>query len=59
VKVWSHAWHLLGFTSGLDTLVLTMLSGLVASILRGKMFHRCVEQRFLDFPSASSPPLPV
>ena len=55
VKGLSHAWYLLGFTSGLATLFVTIPSCLVVSIVLGKMFHRCVEQRFLN-PSTAAPP---
>jgi peptidoglycan/LPS O-acetylase OafA/YrhL len=54
VKALSHAWYLLGFTSGSATLLVTIPSCLVVSIVLGKMFHRCVEQRFLNPAPASS-----
>jgi len=55
VKGLSHAWYLLGFTSGLATLLVTIPSCLIVSIVLGKMFHRCVEKRFLN-PSAAAAP---
>jgi len=55
VKGLSHAWYLLGFTSGPATLLVTIPSSLVVSIVLGKMFHRCVEQRFLNPAAASLP----
>lgn len=55
VKGLSHACYLLGFTSGLATLLVTIPSCLIVSIVLGKMFHRCVEQRFLN-PSAAAAP---
>lgn len=54
VKGLSHACYLLGLTSRLDTLLVTIPSCLVVSILIGKMFHRCVEQHFLNSSSAPS-----
>ena len=53
VKGLPHAWYLFGFTSGLATLLVTIPSCLILSIVLGKMFHRCVEQRFLN-PSAAA-----
>ena len=53
VKGLPHAWYLFGFTSGLATLLVTIPSCLILSIVLGKMFHRCVQQRFLN-PSAAA-----
>ena len=55
VKGLSHALYLLGLTSRLDTLLVTIPSCLVVSVVLGQMFHRCVEQRFLNSPPAPSP----
>jgi peptidoglycan/LPS O-acetylase OafA/YrhL len=60
VKGLSHALYLLGFTSRLDTLLVTIPSCLVVSVVLGKMFHRGVEQRFLNSSSVPAPvPAPV
>lgn len=48
VKGLSHGLYLLGFTSRLDTLLVTIPSCLVVSIVAGQWFHRSVEQRFLN-----------
>lgn len=48
VKGLSHACYLLGYVSGTATLMVTIPSCLVVSIVLGKMFHRMVEQRFLN-----------
>jgi len=53
VKGLSDAWYLLDFTSGLATLLVTISSGLIVSIVLGKMFARCVEQHFRN-PSAAA-----
>ena len=55
VKGLSHALYLLGFTSRLDTLLVTIPSCLIVSVVIGKAFHRGVEQRFLNPSSAPSP----
>ena len=48
VKGLSHALFLMGYTSGVATLMVTIPSCLIVSIVLGRMFHRCVEQRFLN-----------
>ena len=62
VKGLSHALYLLGCTSQLETLLVTIPSCLVVSIVLGQMFHRCVEQRFLNSsaaPSVAAPTAPT
>jgi peptidoglycan/LPS O-acetylase OafA/YrhL len=54
VKGLSHSLYLLGFTSPFETLLVTIPSCLVVSIVLGQMFHRCVEQRFLNSSAAPS-----
>lgn len=55
VKGLSHALYQTGLTSGPATLMVTMPCCLIVSVVLGKMFHRIVEQRFLN-PAAVSLP---
>lgn len=55
VKGLSHACYMMGLTSRLDTLLVTIPACLVVSVVIGKMFHRGVEQRFLNSSTTPSP----